>query len=590
MNSGVRSHVCRLLFVLAVAAAAAPALAQVPLPMEEQIRMFNSLPPAEQQALIRELQQQLPPAQRRAVLELLQPNETPDQQGDGVAVEEDGESFGLDFGQQLEEPEIVRFAAGDTVVVQLVRREDDPGVVTDLPEDLASFEQRLARGNPYRLDSTGHLLLPGIPPIALAGLTVEEATVRVEVEPGLRIFEPTLTRLPLAPVGFNALKPFGYDIFNNAPSTFAPATDIPVPADYIFGPGDTVYIQLFGAQNDEYFLTVSREGVINFPGIGPQSVSGLTFQALRDAVNQRVTERMIGVRASVTLGELRSIRVFVLGEVMKPGSYTVSGLATMANALLASGGVTLIGSLRNVALRRNGDTVTTLDLYDLMLRGDTSADTRLQPGDVIFVPPVGQTVAVDGAVRRPAIYELRSERSVSEVIALAGGMNANANRAGVKLERIVPGRGTTARDVDLTTSTAGSETVRDGDLVRVLPNLEQLESSVRLDGNVFQPGLYEWTPGMRLSDLLPSPSLVRPLSDLNYVLIKREPQPNVRVEAISADLEPIWQRRSGAPDVELQQRDVVYVFNIDVGRAAHNVSRSSMPLPRTLRPMLRSRS
>jgi polysaccharide export outer membrane protein len=561
------AHARRALVLLIAILLAKSAASQVPLPVDEQIRMFNSMPPAQQQALIRELQQQLPPAQRQAVLQMLQPRETLGQPGEQMQPEQMQGLSIPEMGELTLEPEEVRFAAGDTLVVEFARREDAANAnANGNAEDLARFEQRLARGNPYKLDSAGQLLLPAVPPIALAGLSLEEATVRVQAEPSLRPFTATLTRLPLQPLGFYALKPFGYDVFQGSPTTFAPATDIPVPADYVVGPGDTVYVQLFGAQNDEYFLTVSREGVINFPAFGPLSVSGLTFAELRNAVNEQVTERMIGVRASVTLGELRSIRVFVLGDVKRPGSYTVSGLSTMTNALLASGGVAEIGSLRNVSLRRDGNTVTTLDLYDLLLRGDTRADVRLQPGDVIFVPPLGPTVAVDGAVRRPAIYETKGERSVADLVALAGGLQANANRSAVKLERVVPGLGTSVRDLDITLPAGGGEAVRDGDIIRVLANLEQLEGSVRLEGNVFQPGLYQWRPGMRLSDLLPSSNFVRPMSDLNYVLVRREPQPNVRVEALSADLGAIWARAPGATDTALEPRDVVYVFNLDVGR------------------------
>jgi protein involved in polysaccharide export with SLBB domain len=274
---------------------------------------------------------------------------------------------------------------------------------------------------------------------------------------------------------------------------------------------------------------------------------------------------MIGVRSSITLGELRSSRVFVLGDVERPGSYTVGGLSTVTNALFAGGGVKTIGSLRNIALRRDGATVVTLDLYDLLLRGDTRGDARLRSGDAIFVPPVGSTVIVSGEVRRPAIYELKDERTVGAIVALAGGLTANANRTTVKIERVVANRGTTVEDIDL--SGAGANTVlRDGDVVRVQRNLEQLESSVRLEGNVFQPGLFHWFRGMRLSDLLPSPELVKPKSDLGYVLVRREPAPNVSVEVVSADLRDAWLRPTGANNVTLEARDTIYVFNMDNGR------------------------
>src|SRR5262249_12840279 len=162
------------------------------------------------------------------------------------------------------------------------------------------------------------------------------------------------------------------------------------------------------------------------------------------------------------------------------------------------------------------------------------ADARLMAGDAIFVPPLGATVTIDGEVRRPAIYELKGERAVSDLVEMAGGLTANANRTNVRLEHVVPNRGPTVQDVNL--PTGASTAVRDGDVLRIAPNLEQFENSVRLAGNVYQPGLFQWHPGMRLTDVIPAPEVVKPKSDLNYVLVRREPSPNVAVEAVSADL------------------------------------------------------
>jgi polysaccharide export outer membrane protein len=552
------------LFAILAGLAAGAALAQVPIPMQEQIRLFSSLPAAQQQALIRELQRSLPPAQRDAIVGMLQgagqattelDSETESALADALAAQTAGDD------QRVEERE-PRLRPRDTLVLRFELADGAPLVMTLEARD--EFRERLAKANPYQLDGAGVLYLPGVPAIALAGLNVDEATVRVQAETALRPFNVTLTFLPLTPVGTDALKPYGYDLFDGARGTFAPP-DIPVPVDYVIGPGDTVNVQLFGNQNTQDFLPVSREGSINFPAIGPITVSGLTFAEMRDVINDRVQQQMIGTRASITLGELRSIRVLLLGDVTRPGSYAVSGLSTMTNALFAGGGVKTIGSLRNVALRRDGDTVSTLDLYDLLLRGDTSADARLQSGDAIFVPPVGPTVTVDGEVRRPAIYELKNEQTVADLVALAGGLNANANRSAVKIERVVPNRGTTVEDIDL--AGAGARTaVRDGDVLRVPPNLELLENAVRLAGNVFQPGLYQWSSGMRLRDLLPGPELVKPLSDLGYVLIRRERSPNVDLSVQSADLEAAWRSPTAAANVLLEPRDTVYVFNIETGR------------------------
>jgi protein involved in polysaccharide export with SLBB domain len=554
------------------------ALAQggLPIPLEEQMRLFNSLPQAQQQQLIRELQRSLPPAQRDTLVNMLQGQgragapAPQDLQLDNESAEALNEALRQQQSQtQGRESQKPKFEPRDTLVLEIKQKKDDPPPpVARTPEQqrrLDDFKERLEKGNPYQLDRAGQLMLPGVAGISLAGLNVDEATVRVQNEPALRPFEIIITRLPLQATGTEALEPFGYDLFKRARNAFAPETVIPAPSDYVIGPGDTINVQLFGTENNEYFQEVSREGTISFPELGPITVSGLTFADVRELLTQRVNQQMIGVRASITLGELRSMRIFVLGDVERPGSYAVSGLTTVTNALFAGGGIKTIGSLRNIALRRNGTTIGTLDLYDLLLRGDTSGDARLQPGDAIFVPPVGATVSVEGEVRRPAIYELKGERSVGEIVALAGGLNPNANRTAVKLERVVANRGTTVEDVDVT-ATGAQTAVRDGDTVRVQRNLEQLERSVRLQGNVFQPGLFQWSRGMRLTDVLSSPELVKPKSDLGYVLIRREPAPNIAVQVISADLREAWLRPTSESNVALEPRDTIYVFNLDNGR------------------------
>ncbi len=292
--------------------------------------------------------------------------------------------------------------------------------------------------------------MPGLPAVPIAGLTASEATKRVAADPELNDYFVRLTLLRLTPNGQEALKPFGYDLFEGSPSTLAPVSDIQVPADYAIGPGDTIDIQLFGNESQSYELTVERDGRINFPKLGPVVVSGMTFDAARQTIEEHVAKQLIGTRVSVTMGDLRSIRVFVLGEAQKPGSYTVSGLSTMTNALFVSGGVKKIGSLRNIELKRNGRLVTTLDLYDLLLRGDNSGDRQLMQGDVIFIPPIGSTVSVYGAVRRPAIYELKSEKTADQMIALAGGLLPDADAQRGQVERILPSRLRQMHNIDLT--------------------------------------------------------------------------------------------------------------------------------------------
>jgi polysaccharide biosynthesis/export protein len=428
------------------------------------------------------------------------------------------------------------------------------------------FRERILSNNPYKLNQFGVLEVPGFPAIPLAGLTAQEATKRLNADPDLANYFVKVTLLRLQPTGHDALKPFGYDLFEGVPSTFAPVTDIQVPMDYVVGPGDTLNIQLYGNEPATYKLTVQRDGRINFPKLGPILVSGMSFDDARGVIEEHVSKELIGSRASVTMGDLRSIRVFVLGEANKPGSYTVSGLSTMTNALFVSGGVKKIGSLRNIELKRNGQLVTTLDLYDLLLSGNTSHDRQLMPGDVIFIPPIGNTVSVDGEVHRPAIYELKTEKSVGQAVAIAGGLKPDADAALGQLERILPSQLREMRNVDLTTAAGREVALNDGDKLDIPAIRPTLENSVELTGYVYRPGAFAYHPGLRLSDVLQSFNELRPEADVHYIMIRREVPPEERVEVVSADLKRALAGRHTAADPELRPRDKIFVFNLSANR------------------------
>jgi len=246
--------------------------------------------------------------------------------------------------------------------------------------------------------------------------------------------------------------------------------------------------------------------------------------------------------------------------VEQPGSYTVSGLSTMTNALFVSGGLNDVSTLRQIQLRRGGQTISTLDLYDLLLAGDTSDDERLQPGDVIFSPPRGDSVSIHGEVRRPAIYELNGEQKIEEVVALAGGFETDADLSMLRLERNLPS-GTAVYNIDFSLDMSGIEPLQNGDVLLVPQRLEQLESAVRLNGNVFQPGTYQWKEGLRLIDLIGSRENIKPGSDLSYVLVRREIEPNVHTVVFSTDLQKAWADPMGEDNVLLASRDTVYVFD-----------------------------
>ena len=443
---------------------------------------------------------------------------------------------------------------------------------------LEDFRERVLRRNPYRLDRSGILNIPELGPIPLAGLTAEQATERLGAEIRLQEYIVRVTHLPLRSFGAEALKPFGYDLFKGMPSTFAPATDVPVPAEYVVGPGDEIEVQLIGTQKGRHRLVVTRDGKINFPELGPIAVGGRRFDDVRSDIEQRVHEQMIGTQASVGIGELRSIRVFVLGDAETPGSYTVSGLSTITNALFVSGGVKKIGSLRNIQLKRAGQLVGNLDLYDMLLNGDTSADQRLLPGDVIFVPPVGPQVGLSGEVRRPAIYELRDETTPAALLQMAGGMMPNADPALATIERIDRQKGRTTIDVNLLQAGGRSTHLQSGDTLKIPGLRPVLENSVVINGHVHRPGQYEYRPGMRLSDVLPSLDELRPNADQNYVLIRREDPRNRRISVFSASLSKALEMPQSAANFELAPRDQIQVFDLETGR-----DRIIEPLMRELR-------
>ena len=375
-----------------------------------------------------------------------------------------------------------------------------------------------------------------------------------------------MTRLPLRKTGAEGLKPFGYDLFSRSPSTFAPVTNVPVPADYVLGPGDQIQVQLFGNQNRNLWLQVDRDGSVSFPELGPISVTGLRFSQAKAVIESRVQREMIGVRASVSMADTRSIRVFVLGDANRPGSYTISGLGTITSALYAAGGVKPIGSLRRIQLKRQGVLVRQLDLYYLMISGDTSDYTKLLPGDVIFVPPVGATVSVDGEVRRPAIYEETASGTVENVLQLAGGLTPNADLADITLTHIDPTRGRVVHQVDLKAAAGRAQAVTDGDLLRVARVRPLLASGVTLRGHAFNTGNVAYREGMRLTDVINSVDALEPNADIHYLLIRREVPPDRHVSVLSADLARALAAPGSAADVALMPRDQITVFDLASGR------------------------
>ena len=451
--------------------------------------------------------------------------------------------------------------------------------VQEIPSELASLSpgekvrinalmQSIRDHDPYELTRDGMLDLPGFAPIPLLGLTEADATLRLSVVPEFQNLQIRVTLLPLKKTGEEALKPFGYDIFQQEASTYLtlnPLSNVPVPSNYRVGPDDELNVQLYGHQNQSYQLVVGRNGQIDFPQLGPISVGGQLFSAVQSEIESRVDHQMIGVHASVTMAQTRSIQVFVMGDAFRPGVYTVSGLGTVTSALYAAGGISKTGSLRRVQLIRNGKVVDRIDLYNLLIHGSTRHDAALLQGDVVFVPTVGHTVSIDGEVQRPAVYEIKNETAPAQVVALAGGLRPNADLVDATVTRILPNGERVVLPLKLGPG-GTAEGLRNGDYIHIPRLKPALDEAVTLQGNLYDPGVYAYRPGMRLTDILRSVSELKPNSDLHYVLIRRKLPPDLHVVALSANLAEALAHPHSAANIRLLPRDEITVFNLTANR------------------------
>ena len=353
------------------------------------------------------------------------------------------------------------------------------------------------------------------------------------------------------------LSQFGYQLFAGTPNTFSPATDIPVPPEYVLGPGDELQMQFYGSRDDSMNLVIDREGVIELPKVGALTLVGLSFVQAKALIAEQVRQKMIGVTTSVTMGRLRSIRVFVLGDAEHPGSYLISGLSTISHALFSAGGVSKNGSLRHIQLKRNSKVIKELDLYDFLLKGNSRGDDRLLPGDVIFIPPVGAVIGVAGQANRPAIYELRGEKTAQEVVEMAGGVLADADVNHIQIDRLSQAGNRNILDFDLTQSTK----VQNGDILMLFAIPGIRADTVNLLGHIKRPGQYGLAKEMKLSNLIGSVDDLLPGAFLDYALIQRTDPILRSVTTLRVSLDSLLVKRDKHADVRLQADDQVYVFS-----------------------------
>lgn len=368
-------------------------------------------------------------------------------------------------------------------------------------------------------------------------------------------------------ISVDHIKQFGYSFFRTDSAGFAPVTDIPVGPDYIVGVGDKIILTLWGSIEGKYELEVNRNGEISLPKVGTVIVAGINFVQLKQVIHALLAKVFKDFDLDVNIGKLRHIKVYLVGEVRNPGDYNLTSLATVINALSAAGGPTKNGSLRKIQIKRNGKLIETIDLYDFFLKGDKSRDIRLQSGDTVFVPTIGPVAGIAGNVKRPAIYEIRDEKTLKDIINLADGINAGGYLQRIQISRVMAHEKKIVSDFNLDPATTGKSTdeltgsilIQDMDMVKVFPIDATLRGSVRLVGFVLRPGNYALKPGMRLKDILDKDNLLHEYYQEIGEITRRSP-PDYQPEKIIFN-----PSRAVAGDsqynLELKEFDVVRIFS-----------------------------
>lgn len=384
----------------------------------------------------------------------------------------------------------------------------------------------------------------------------------------------------------NILPMFGHDLFVGGPSTFAPVDDLPAAADYPVGPGDEIVIRGWGQLDVDVHAIVTREGTINIPRVGVISVNGTRYQDLPTVIRKAVSRYYKNFELNVSLGRLRSIHVFVVGQARRPGLYTVGSLSTVMNALFASGGPLPTGSLRTIQLRRADKLVGEFDLYDLLLKGDKTRDQRLQSGDVIFIPPVGPVAAIAGKVKTPAIFELKRDSTLADLVDYAGGLTTMAATQSILVEHLDPALGRIEQEMPWTPESKATK-LRDGDIVLLRALSQKFDNAVTLRGRVAFPLRTAWKKGLRVADLIPDPSFLIPESywtrvatrsgetapepaqlktkvdevNWDYAVIERLNRSSLEPQLISFHLGKAVLAREPTQNLELEPGDIVTIFS-----------------------------
>ena len=446
------------------------------------------------------------------------------------------------------------------------------GIATDTAQPQP--RKRLVPKRPAReAEAGGSAKRPGREAEAAGDPNQPEATRRPTPYPNLPALDDLYRQLPSQK---NNLQRFGMDIFLNGTGNAADLpTDLPAGPDYVLGSGDGLNINMWGSVSQRLMRTVDREGRIALPEAGTVLVAGYTLAEARNAIEKALRVQFRDVTADVSLTRLRTVRVYVVGDVVKPGAYDINSLSTPLNALYAAGGPTPRGSLRTVRHYRGDRLIREVDLYELLVHGVRSGSERLEPGDTILVPPVGPQVTVTGMIRRPAIYELRGEPQLSEVLDLAGGLLVSAALRQINVERIEAHQRRVmlsvnlpeTNDKELIAKALGDFHVQDGDRVVISPILPYSDKTIYLQGHVFRPGKYPYHDGLQISDLIKSYQDLLPEPADRAEIVRLEP-PDYRPTIIEFKLSEVI---SGDDPIELKAFDTIRIlgrYEIDPPKVA----------------------
>ena len=369
---------------------------------------------------------------------------------------------------------------------------------------------------------------------------------------------------PKAPVKVSekAKKIFGYQLFNSQNLTFEPAVNIPIPQNYILGISDQLSINVWGASQTKYQLTIEKSGAITIPDVGPVYLAGLSFEKGQAMIKNRLMAIYSGMAgefpntwAEVSLGGVRSIKITVIGEINAPGTYTLPSTASAFNALYLSGGPNENGSFREIKLIRDGVTVKTIDVYDFLINADPAANVQLREQDILFVPTYKTRVEIDGEIKRKGFFEIKSGETISDLIRFAGGFGDKAYSHALTVFR----NNDREREVrNVIDSDFAKFTLQNGDVVSADSILNRFSNRVAIAGAVFHPGNFELTPGMKLSDLIKKADGLREDAFMNRGLISRIKEDN-SPENISFDLKEVMK---GSNDIALRKEDKVTIRSI----------------------------